>query len=71
MTRLAARAIAAGHPAAVQAAKRSFRLTEEMRPPDGYRYQQSQIVEVTGIEDAKEDCRRASAGKRAPLFQWR
>ncbi len=65
-----AREIAAKHPGAVQAAKRSFNLTEEMPLRDGYRYEQSQTVALAGTEDTKE-AQRAFAEKRPPVFRGR
>lgn len=65
-----AREIAAKHPGAVQAAKRSFNLTEEMPLRDGYRYEQSQTVALSGTEDTKE-AQRAFAEKRPPVFRGR
>ena len=63
-----AREIAAKAPLAVQAAKRSFNLTEEMPLRDGYRYEQSQTVELAGSEETKE-AQRAFAEKRKPVFR--
>lgn len=65
-----AREIAAKSPLAVQAAKRSFNMTEEMPLRDGYRYEQSQTVALSRTEDTKE-AQRAFAGKRKPVFQGR
>jgi enoyl-CoA hydratase/carnithine racemase len=63
-----ARDIAAKSPLAVQAAKRSFGLTEEMPLRDGYRYEQTQTVALAGTEDTKE-AQRAFAEKRKPVFK--
>ncbi|MCQ4160000.1 enoyl-CoA hydratase/isomerase family protein [Roseomonas sp. GC11] len=63
-----ARQIAAKSPLAVQAAKRSFQLTEEMPLRDGYRYEQTQTVALATTEDTKE-AQRAFAEKRKPIFQ--
>ncbi len=63
-----ARAIAAKSPLAVEAAKRSFGLTEEMPLRDGYRYEQSQTVALSRTRDTKE-AQRAFAEKRKPVFK--
>ena len=63
-----AREIASKSPSAVQAAKRGFNLTEEMPLRDGYRYEQSQTVMLSGTEDTKE-AQRAFAEKRKPVFK--
>jgi len=65
-----AREIAAKSPLAVEAAKRSFGLTEEMPLRDGYRYEQSQTVALSRTEDTKE-AQRAFAEKRKPVFKGR
>jgi enoyl-CoA hydratase len=65
-----ARRIAEKSPLAVQAAKRSFNMTEEMPLRDGYRYEQSQTVALSRTEDTKE-AQRAFAEKRKPVFQGR
>ncbi|MDJ0389563.1 enoyl-CoA hydratase/isomerase family protein [Roseomonas sp. E05] len=65
-----ARQIAAKSPLAVQAAKRSFGLTEEMPLRDGYRYEQTQTVALSRTEDTKE-AQRAFAEKRRPSFTGR
>jgi enoyl-CoA hydratase len=62
-----ARTIAAKSPLAVQAAKRSFNVTEDMTLRDGYRYEQSQTVILSATEDSKE-AQRAFAEKRKPVF---
>jgi enoyl-CoA hydratase len=65
-----ARDIAGKSPLAVQAAKRSFGLTEEMALRDGYRYEQSQTVALSASEETKE-AQRAFAEKRKPVFKGR
>jgi enoyl-CoA hydratase len=65
-----ARQIAGKVPLAVQAAKRSFNLTEEMPLRDGYRYEQSQTVALARTEDTRE-AQRAFAEKRVPIFKGR
>ena len=65
-----AREIAGKVPLAVQAAKRSFTLTEEMPLRDGYRYEQSQTVALARTEDTRE-AQRAFAEKRVPVFKGR
>jgi enoyl-CoA hydratase/carnithine racemase len=65
-----AREIAAKVPLAVRAAKRSFTLTEELPLHEGYRYEQSQTVALSGTEDTKE-AQRAFAEKRKPVFRGR
>lgn len=65
-----ARTIAAKSPAAVRAAKRSFNLVEGMTLRDGYRYEQSQTVELSATEDSKE-ARAAFREKRKPVFKGR
>jgi enoyl-CoA hydratase len=65
-----ARDIAAKSPLAIEAAKRSFGLTEEMALRDGYRYEQSQTVALAKTEDTKE-AQRAFAEKRKPVFTGR
>ena len=63
-----AREIATKSPLAVRAAKRSFNITEEMPLRDGYRFEQSQTVELAGSEETKE-AQRAFAEKRKPNFK--
>jgi enoyl-CoA hydratase len=65
-----AREIAGKAPLAVQAAKRSFIVTEEMPLHDGYRFEQSQTVALAASEDTKEAL-RAFAEKRKPTFVGR
>lgn len=65
-----ARQIATKSPSAVQAAKRSFGLTEEMPLRDGYRYEQTQTVALARTEDTRE-AQRAFAEKRPPVFTGR
>lgn len=65
-----AREIAAKSPLAVQAAKRSFNMTEEMPLRDGYRYEQSQTVALATTEDTRE-AQKAFAEKRKPVFKGR
>lgn len=62
--------IAAKSPLAVQAAKRSFFLTEEMTLRDGYRYEQTQTAALATTEDTKE-AQRAFAEKRPAVFKGR
>lgn len=65
-----AREIAAKSPSAVQAAKRSFNVTEGLELRDGYRFEQSQTVALASSEDTKE-AQRAFAEKRKPVFGGR
>ncbi|AZO78056.1 MULTISPECIES: enoyl-CoA hydratase/isomerase family protein [unclassified Bosea (in: a-proteobacteria)] len=65
-----ARDIAAKSPLAVQAAKRSFNVTEGLTLRDAYRFEQSQTVALASTEDTKE-AQRAFAEKRKPLFVGR
>ncbi len=65
-----AREIAAKSPLAVQAAKRGFAITEEMPLRDGYRYEQTQTVALSGTEDTKE-AQAAFREKRAAVFKGR
>lgn len=65
-----AREIAAKSPSAVQAAKRSFNVTEGLELRDGYRFEQSQTVALASSEDTKE-AQRAFAEKRKPAFGGR
>jgi enoyl-CoA hydratase/carnithine racemase len=62
--------IAAKSPLAVQAAKRSFFLTEEMTLRDGYRYEQTQTAALALTDDTKE-AQRAFAEKRPATFTGR
>jgi len=64
------RAIAGKVPLAIQAAKRSFQVTEYMPLHEGYRYEQSQTVALAGTEDTQEAW-RAFAEKRKPIFKGR
>jgi enoyl-CoA hydratase len=63
-----AREIAGKSPLAVEAAKRSFNVTEGMALRDGYRFEQSQTVALASSEDTKE-AQRAFAEKRKPDFR--
>lgn len=65
-----ARDIAGKSPLAVQAAKRSFNVTEGLALRDAYRFEQSQTVALASTEDTKE-AQRAFAEKRKPLFVGR
>ncbi|MCK1356234.1 enoyl-CoA hydratase/isomerase family protein [Bradyrhizobium sp. CW7] len=65
-----AREIAAKSPLAVQAAKRSFNVTEDLPLRDAYRFEQSQTVALASTEDTKE-AQRAFAEKRKPVFVGR
>jgi enoyl-CoA hydratase len=62
--------IAAKVPLAVQAAKRSFQVTEYMPLHEGYRFEQSQTVALASTEDTQEAW-RAFAEKRKPVFKGR
>jgi enoyl-CoA hydratase len=62
--------IAAKVPLAVQAAKRSFRVTEYMPLHEGYSFEQSQTVALASTEDTQEAW-RAFAEKRKPVFKGR
>ena len=64
------REIAGKVPLAVQAAKRSFQLTEYMPLHEGYRFEQSQTVALASTEDTQEAW-RAFAEKRKPVFKGR
>jgi enoyl-CoA hydratase len=64
------REIAAKVPLAVQAAKRSFQVTEYMPLHEGYRFEQSQTVALAATEDTQEAW-RAFAEKRKPVFKGR
>jgi enoyl-CoA hydratase len=65
-----AREIAAKSPLAVQAAKRSFQVTETLALRDGYRFEQSTTVELSRTEDARE-AQQAFAEKRPAVFRGR
>jgi len=65
-----AREIAGKSPLAVQAAKRSFNVTEGLALRDAYRFEQSQTVALSRTEDTKE-AQRAFAEKRKPVFTGR
>ncbi|ALJ16390.1 enoyl-CoA hydratase-related protein [Sphingopyxis macrogoltabida] len=62
--------IARKPPLAVEAAKRSFGLTEDMTLRDGYRYEQSQTASLARTEDTREAA-LARAEKRNPKFNGR
>jgi enoyl-CoA hydratase len=68
--RAIAREIAAKSPLAIRAAKRSFNLVEGMSLRDGYRYEQSQTVELSRTEDSQE-AQAAFREKRRPVFKGR
>ena len=65
-----AREIASKSPLAVQAAKRSFNVTEGVALRDAYRFEQSQTVALASTEDTKE-AQRAFSEKRKPTFKGR
>ncbi len=65
-----AREIAAKVPLAVEAAKRSFQVTEYLPLHEGYRFEQSQTVALARTEDTQEAW-RAFAEKRKPVFKGR
>jgi enoyl-CoA hydratase len=65
-----AREIAAKVPLAVEAAKRSFQVTEDLPLHQGYRFEQSQTVALARTEDTQEAW-RAFAEKRKPVFKGR
>jgi enoyl-CoA hydratase len=65
-----AREIAGKAPLAVQAAKRSFQVTEYLPLHEGYRFEQSQTVALASTEDTQEAW-RAFAEKRKPVFKGR
>jgi enoyl-CoA hydratase len=65
-----AREIAAKSPLSIRTNKRSFNLVEEMSLRDGYRYEQSQTVELSKTEDSQE-ARAAFREKRKPVFKGR
>ena len=64
------REIAAKVPLAVQAAKKSFQVTEYMPLHEGYRFEQSQTVALASTEDTQEAW-KAFAEKRKPVFKGR
>ncbi len=64
------REIAAKVPLAVQAAKRSFQVTEYMPLHEGYVFEQSQTAALAKTEDTQEAW-RAFAEKRKPVFKGR
>jgi enoyl-CoA hydratase len=64
------REIAAKAPLAIQAAKRSFQVTEYMPLHEGYAFEQSQTVALAKTEDTQEAW-RAFAEKRKPVFKGR
>jgi enoyl-CoA hydratase len=65
-----AREIAQKVPLAIQAAKKSFQVTEYMPLHEGYRFEQSQTVALASTEDTQEAW-RAFAEKRKPVFKGR
>ena len=62
--------IAGKAPLAVQAAKRSFQVTENLPLAEGYRFEQSQTVALAATADTQEAW-RAFAEKRKPVFKGR
>jgi enoyl-CoA hydratase len=60
--------IAGKSPLAVQAAKRSFNVTEDLPLRDAYRFEQSQTVALASSDETKE-AQRAFAEKRKPVFK--
>ena len=64
------REIAGKVPLAVQAAKKSFQVTEYMPLHEGYRFEQSQTVALASTEDTQEAW-KAFAEKRTPVFKGR
>jgi len=65
-----AREIVGKVPLAIQAAKKSFRVTEYMPLHEGYAFEQSQTVALAKTEDTQEAW-RAFAEKRKPVFKGR
>lgn len=57
-------------PLAIEAAKRSFTVTEEMPLRDGYRFEQTQTAALARTEDTKEAL-LAYKEKRKPVFKGR
>ncbi len=62
--------IAGKVPLAVQAAKKSFQVTEYMPLHEGYRFEQGQTAALSKTEDTQEAW-RAFAEKRKPVFKGR
>jgi enoyl-CoA hydratase len=62
--------IAGKVPLAVQAAKRSFQVTEYLPLHEGYRFEQGQTTALAATEDTQEAW-RAFAEKRKPVFKGR
>jgi enoyl-CoA hydratase len=60
--------IAAKVPLAVQAAKKSFQVTEYLPLHEGYRFEQGQTTALAATEDTQEAW-RAFAEKRKPVFK--
>jgi len=62
--------IAGKVPLAVQAAKRSFQVTDYLPLHEGYRFEQGQTTALAATEDTQEAW-RAFAEKRKPVFKGR